>query len=324
MNWAGLALQRVEANEPTALVTVVEALGSTPRESGARMLVGEAWLSGTIGGGNLEWLATDQARRLLRQGERDYAVQDYPLGPLLSQCCGGRVRLLLERVDQDSLEWLGAADQALRDGRAFALETEFGTRGLTRTVVFAEDQWTGWLPTSPIRLISRSGDADRRAIPQAGDKLVERIEAYRPTVTVFGAGHVGLALARSFAPLPFRLAMFDIRPEAARPEVKVLDEAALVAQAGQPADFVLIMTHSHELDYRLTYAALGAGGGYVGLIGSATKRARFLSRLRGDGVAETDIARLVCPIGLATLKSKAPEVIAVSVAADLLQRIEAV
>ena len=107
MNWAALALQRIEAAELTALVTVVGAEGSTPREAGARMLVGERTTLGTIGGGNLEWLVTDQARRLLGQQARDYAVQDYPLGPLLSQCCGGRVRLLLERIGEDSRDWLG-------------------------------------------------------------------------------------------------------------------------------------------------------------------------------------------------------------------------
>lgn len=325
MNWAGLALQRIGANQPTALVTVVGAEGSTPRESGARMLVGEAWMAGTIGGGNLEWLATDQARRLLGQDARDYAVQDYPLGPLLKQCCGGRVRLLLERVGADSAHWLTEADHALRDGRPFALEAEFGPRALTRTVRFEDDQWPGLIASSAIRLIPRSADSTRppRALPQPGDRMVERVEAYRPDVTLFGAGHVGLAIARTFAPLAFRFALLDIRPEAAGPGVEVLDEAALITRAGGPADFTLILTHNHELDYRLTLAALNNGGvGYVGLIGSATKRARFLSRLRADTVDETAIARLVCPIGLPSLKSKAPEVIAISVAADLLQRIE--
>lgn len=325
MTWAGLALRRIHEQAPTALVTVVGAEGSTPRESGARMLVGEAWMSGTIGGGHLEWLAADQARRLLRQDARDYAVQDYPLGPLLAQCCGGRVRLLFERIGEDSRPWLADVDAALRTGRTFALEAEFGPSALRRSVVFPDDQWPGWLSTSSIRLIPRSNEArPSRSLPEAGDRLVERIEAYRPSVLVFGAGHVGLAVARAFAPLPFRFSLADIRPEAAADGVDVLAQEALLEAARTPADYVLVMTHSHELDYRLILAALtNGGGGYVGLIGSLTKRARFLSRLRKDGVAEAALARLVCPIGLPQLKSKAPEVIAVSVAADLLQRAEA-
>ena len=87
---------------------------------------------------------------------------------------------------------------------------------------------------------------------------------------------------------------------------------------------MLILTHDHGLDYALTAAALAGGRfGYLGLIGSKTKRARFMSRLRDDGVSEAALARLTCPIGLPVLRSKAPEVIAVSVAADLLMRLEA-
>ncbi|HRD28620.1 MAG TPA: XdhC family protein, partial [Caulobacter sp.] len=75
-----------------------------PREAGARMLVGERAQSGTIGGGALEHRATDQARRMLA-ADRGWALQDYPLGPFLKQCCGGHVRLLLERLDGDSEGW---------------------------------------------------------------------------------------------------------------------------------------------------------------------------------------------------------------------------
>ncbi|MBI5940675.1 MAG: XdhC family protein, partial [Caulobacterales bacterium] len=112
---------------------------------------------------------------------------------------------------------------------------------------------------------------------------------------------------------------------AAGPGVAVHDEARLVEIAGAvaEADYVLILTHNHDLDYQLTRAALLAGQfQYCGLIGSDTKRARFLRRLREDGVPETAIARLTCPIGLPGLKSKAPEVIAVAVAAQLLQLTE--
>ena len=109
---------------------------------------------------------------------------------------------------------------------------------------------------------------------------------------------------------------------AAGPGVAIQEEARLIRLAGEagPDDLVLILTHNHDLDYQLTRAALAAGPAYVGLIGSQTKKARFLRRLRDDVV---DAARLTCPIGIPGLKSKAPEVIAVSVAAQLLELIEA-
>jgi xanthine/CO dehydrogenase XdhC/CoxF family maturation factor len=99
--------------------------------------------------------------------------------------------------------------------------------------------------------------------------------------------------------------------------VMLADEEAMAACAGS-ADSdtaVVILTHDHGLDYRLTAAALASEALYVGLIGSETKRARFLSRLAKDGV---DATRLTCPIGLPGPRGKEPEVIAIATLAQLL------
>ncbi|MDO9337860.1 MAG: xanthine dehydrogenase accessory protein XdhC [Caulobacter sp.] len=318
MTWATQALKTLTRGEPLALITVVAAEGSTPREAGTRMLVTPLGQSGTIGGGNLEYRATQQARRLLGQSDRAWAMQDYPLGPFLQQCCGGHVRLLLERLDQDSRVWLEPAARAEAAGRPYALKASVCGARLARAFFADETQWVG-----AVSMIDAAGAPlpGRRPTLTEGDALVERIDAARPRVLLFGAGHVGQAIARAFAPLPFRLDWQDSRPEAAAPGVAIQDEARLIelaAQAG-PADLVLILTHNHDLDYQLTRAALSAGPRYVGLIGSETKKARFLSRLKAD---EVSAAGLTCPIGIPGLRSKAPEVIAVSVAAQLLQFIE--
>src|SRR3954467_8756703 len=92
---AGQALQR----GPAALVTILATEGSAPRGPGARMVVTSTGLAGTIGGGALEHQAMAQARAILAHPPGSWRVQDYPLGPLLGQCCGGRVRLLVERLD---------------------------------------------------------------------------------------------------------------------------------------------------------------------------------------------------------------------------------
>ena len=184
-------------------------------------------------------------------------------------------------------------------------------------------QWPGAL----IRMVDAQGQPlpGRRPRLSEGDVLIERIDARRPRLLMFGAGHVGQAIARAFAPLPFALDWHDSREEAAGAGVAVHDKARLIeiAAAVGEADYVLILTHSHDLDYQLARAVLTAGAfKYCGLIGSDTKRARFLRRLREEGVSEAAIARLTCPIGLPGLKSKAPEVIAVAVAAQLLQLTE--
>jgi xanthine dehydrogenase accessory factor len=88
----------IQAQAPVALVEVTEAKGSTPRESGTRMLVSPERIHGTIGGGQLEFMAIHRARDLLRDGEA-HAGLDIPLGPEIGQCCGGRVGLSIRLVD---------------------------------------------------------------------------------------------------------------------------------------------------------------------------------------------------------------------------------
>lgn len=273
---------------PAALVTILATEGSAPRGPGARMIVTESGLSGTVGGGALEHQALEQARALLAHQPGSWRIQDYPLGPLLGQCCGGRVRLLVERLAE------------VPEG-ADAYEVRLGET-LRRRVSGAR----------PATLPARGPR------PEAGASFVEPAEGDRLPVLMFGAGHVGKAIAARAEGLPLHLAWHDSRPEAAEtPGVALADEEALVACAGSAgADTaVVILTHDHGLDYRLTAAALASPARYVGLIGSETKRARFLSRLEKDGIGH---ARLTCPIGLPGLKGKEPETIAIATLAQLL------
>ncbi|NDY90034.1 xanthine dehydrogenase accessory protein XdhC [Ideonella livida] len=151
--------------------------------------------------------------------------------------------------------------------------------------------------------------------------------ARRFRLHLFGAGHVGRALARVLAELPCEVWWVDEReaefPPGPLPShlhpVCVESVEAEVDQA-RPGDAFLVLTHSHELDLRLTQAILKRGDfGWFGLIGSATKRARFERRLRERGIPEATLARLCCPIGLPGMTGKEPGVIAVAVAAQLLQ-----
>ncbi len=98
--------------------------------------------------------------------------------------------------------------------------------------------------------------------------------------------------------------------------------AAEIADA-PPGSFALVMTHSHALDLEIIDAVLRSPSfAYAGLIGSATKRARFSKRLREAGIAESRIEELVCPIGIPSIKSKHPSAIAAATAVQLLERDE--
>lgn len=313
--WVHEARAAVRRGEPVAMATVVGAQGSTPREVGARMLVWPDRFTGTIGGGSLERQALDQARRLIGQHTRRHALQDYPLGPLLGQCCGGQVRLLVERLDAASLPWLEEAARACAAGQPFRLQASFNDGEIARAVQSAATDLPSDGPRVPI--------AEVRS-------LTEAVSPARPRMMMFGAGHVGQAVARAFAPLPFQVDWLasreDLRPEAGGTQADILSEDALEARitAAPASALFAIFTHSHDLDYRLTRAVLARGDfRYLGLIGSATKRVRFERRLAADGVSAQDLARLTCPIGIPALKSKAPAVIAVSLAAELLQLVEA-
>lgn len=312
IEWIAQALASARRGEALAMVTVVGAQGSTPRETGARMLVWADRFSGTIGGGSLERQGLDQARKLLTQDARRHALQDYPLGPLLGQCCGGHVRLLVERLDAESLTWLEPAAAARAP---FALTAKFEAGRMQRMV-------GGPGP--------HGSDGPRTPLPEVRC-LSETIRPALPRLVIFGAGHVGQAVARAFAPLPFHLDWLasreDLRPEADGTRATILSEDELEeAVAAAPAGtMVAIFTHSHDLDYRLTQAALARPDlAYVGLIGSRTKRARFERRLRDEGLGDAEMARLTCPIGIADLKSKEPAVIAVALAAQLLKLTEEV
>ncbi|WP_313958531.1 xanthine dehydrogenase accessory protein XdhC [Novosphingobium sp. 9] len=287
---------------PTAMVSIWASEGSAPRGGGTRMLVTAEGQEGTIGGGQLEYRAIEQARALLALPPGTWRVQDYPLGPLLGQCCGGRVRLLVEHLDPAALDWV-------QDAEAGALlVTQLCEDRIERGAFKRE------------RATHQSARGER---PGVGTRVVELVGERPRPLYLFGAGHVGQAIARHLTGLPIQLAWFDTRPEQAHIDgVTVLPvEEIADCVAGAPAEAaVAILTHDHPLDYHLTLAALSRDPlAFVGLIGSSTKIARFRSRLLADGVSEDALARLTAPIGLPGIVGKEPDVIAISVVAQLLQ-----
>jgi xanthine dehydrogenase accessory factor len=145
-----------------------------------------------------------------------------------------------------------------------------------------------------------------------------------------GAGHVGRAIVRLLADIDCRVQWIDGRegefpvlsalaPEPAHITRRCVDDPEAEVSCAAPGTFYLVMTHRHDLDERITEAILRRGdAGYVGLIGSRTKRARFMHRLDARGIGAQALARLTCPIGLPGLVGKEPAVLAVSVVAQLL------
>ena len=143
---------------------------------------------------------------------------------------------------------------------------------------------------------------------------------------IWGAGHVGRALVGVMAPLPdWEITWVDTSadrfpPDAAVTTLVAADPARAVAHAPDAAHH-LIMTYSHDIDLALCHAILSRPFAGAGLIGSATKWARFRHRLAALGHAPAHIARIACPIGDPSL-GKHPQAIAIGVAMAMLTRMD--
>ncbi|MCM2343451.1 MAG: xanthine dehydrogenase accessory protein XdhC [Alphaproteobacteria bacterium] len=246
--WLPVLTDLTDRGVPCVLITVMEAKGSTPRESGTKMIVTDTAQFGTIGGGNLEFQAIDEARKILAAAADRAEVRDYALGPSLAQCCGGAVSVFLE-------------------------------------------------PFMPLH----------------------------KTLFLFGAGHVGKEVIKVLEGLPLRIKWIDERenefPSMIPANCERIVSAAPGALLRDAADdsFIVIMTHSHDLDYELVEAAMKRGVfSYLGLIGSQTKRTKFEKRLQVAGIAKEELSRLTCPIGIGGVMGKHPREIAIALAAELL------
>jgi xanthine dehydrogenase accessory factor len=284
---------------PVARVVIGAVKGSSPREVGASMLVWANGQSGTIGGGALEWQAAARARAMLGAGGA--RLDHEALGPSLGQCCGGAVTLLTEVYDA----------QNLPDGRD----------------VIARAVDSSAMPLAVKRLIDRARGQGVMPGPQMVQGwMVEPVARPTRQLWVWGAGHVGRALVEVMAPLPgLAITWVDTAPDRF-PEtlpdtasaLPVPDPGLAVALAPKDAEH-LILTYSHALDLDLCHRLLTHGFSACGLIGSATKWARFRSRLAALGHSAPAIDRIDCPIGNPSL-GKHPQAIAIGVASAFLSR----
>jgi xanthine dehydrogenase accessory factor len=306
-DWLTSAVTLLEAGTPCVLVTIVDAEGSTPREAGAKMLVHAGGIADSIGGGHLELKAVEQARDMLDTAVLP-VITNYALGPSLGQCCGGRVRLMLERLDTASLAWLRRWEQG--DSDLLATDLVDGSKRI-------ESNETPLLAGEAVRLLDGA----------AGEPcyVLERMKAPLQDLYLFGAGHVGRALVHVIAGLPYRIRWFDERAEMfpadmpAHVEIETSADARQDVASAPPGTMFLVMTHSHALDFDICEQVLRRGDfAFLGLIGSVTKRATFERRLRLRGHGDASIRRLICPIGLPSIAGKAPAAVAISVAGQLL------
>ncbi len=244
----------------SVLIEVTDVKGSAPRDAGAWMLVARDMIFRTIGGGQLEYMAIDHARKILLGGKD--SSMDVPLGPEIGQCCGGRVALSFKRVNR------GVAEELIAK-----VDAEISTR---------------------------------------------------PHVYVFGAGHVGDALAYALSLTPVRVILVDTREaelmavDAPGVETCLAAMPEQVVRSAPPGSAFIVLTH-HALDFLIVAEALQRRDAlYVGMIGSKTKKATFKNWLKHEFGSVDLFENLVCPVGGSLVKDKRPEVIAALAVAEVL------
>ena len=254
--------EALATSRPHYLVRLLSTKGSTPRDAGATMLVGEDHISGTIGGGSAEWVAVQAVREFIA-GIQFRARDTITLGPEIDQCCGGTIEVEYELLNEQN----------------------------------------------------------------AALQCIPTIDETTRNVLIFGAGHTGLALANALSPLLVGVEIIDSRTSYAGNvdghsfrNLAVPEEAVRMADSGS---VFVVTTHDHSLDFLITAEALSReDAGYVGMIGSPTKRAVLKSWMAQNGYDDNLVENLHCPIGGSNVKNKQPEIIAAMCAAEILQAIE--
>ena len=296
MNWVNELIGMLTRGDAVVRVVVASLKGSGPREPGATLLVTAHTQHGTIGGGHLEWKALEIARNMLGDALKSRALQRFPLGATLGQCCGGAVELLFDRYDAAELPLL----RELSTQQQSSLRTPFGEGA---------------------RVIDSACTASVR---RERESLIEPLQDRRTPLWIFGAGHVAKALVKVLDGLPFRIVWVDTRaeefPADVSPEIemRITDNPEAELEDAPPAAFFIVLTHDHQLDFALVRSLLKRPAGFIGMIGSDTKALRFRQRLSAMGVPPQEIARLNCPLGKSAATSKLPQAIAIAIAAQLL------
>ena len=323
----------LEYNSAIVRVSVIKAVGSAPCRIGSTMTITRSAFSGTVGGGALELAALKEARGMLlepsnalKDGWQRWR-RDFPLGPALGQCCGGRVWLLFERLTVAEASVIGTIVRAHSENDILLRPLSAGY-----PMEYSGNREAGvskWPPR--LRSVVQemlSGKRPRTAMA-VDEWFLEPLGQCREILFLYGAGHVGRAVVRAFEGLPFEIYWVDTvserYPDPFPRGVNQLVSAnpADAVQYAPPGSWHVVMTFSHAIDFDVCQAVLTRGDFiYAGVIASKTKRARFVRKLREAGLADSIVSSLHAPIGLDQLDGKEPAEIAISLAADFLLRLK--
>ncbi|GAA3721274.1 XdhC/CoxI family protein [Streptomyces tremellae] len=335
----------VASGTPFALATVVGVRGSAPRDPGATMAVTEEGrVIGSISGGCVEGAVYEAGLGTLASGEavsETYGVSDDDAFAVGLTCGGVLSVLIVPYGDGAARAALGEVLDAIAAGEHVAVATVTGgaaplgaRRSLTASRASGALGGHPWLDTAvdeDARGLLAQGATGVRHYGRRGQRRLEEVtvfvQSFRPPprMLVFGAIDYAAATARMGAFLGYRVTVCDARPAFATPErfpaadevVRAWPHEYLARTEVDERTVVCVLTHDPRFDVPLLRAAVRTPAAYIGVMGSRRTHAERTARLREEGVAAADLARLASPIGL-DLGARTPEETAVSIAAEII------
>lgn len=337
------AYERAQNAQDSVLVCITAKSGSSPRNAGSSMLVGEEGLiCGTIGGGKIEFYAILHAQECLAQRKGDqvrYNLTDSEASNT-GMACGGQNDVHFSFIAADDELSIQALKQVqdLYENSSYNVGTYFcldiQAEDSLRLSVIHEQQFFGTLAQAlnknqqaallkqlqeqqHFELITCELDASHSVL------CIQLKERYR--LLLFGGGHVARAITRVFSQLEFEVMVFEDREEFAQAkdfafgtQTQVIDMHEVHSIKTSHSDYICILTRGHAFDFLVAEQLLSKPHAYLGCIGSKTKASKMRAHLAKAGYAEQDIQSIFCPIGL-QLGNHTPEEIAISIAAQILQ-----
>lgn len=316
--------RRLAQGDMLALATVIARTGSAPRHPGARMLVTrDLSVLGTVGGGLPESEVLAAALAVRQRGSAQLFHFDMSaMAPDADMICGGLVDMLVERLTPAQLPLFQTAADC-RDKAAFGIWTVDIEDPANPVRQFHTSPDTLATP-APILAQVRTGSAG--CVNLGGRRTYVEPLLHQGVVVLCGGGHVSLSTGQLAQQVGFEVVVIDDRPEFASQERFPFARATHVLPGFEgfaeacgigPEHYLVIATRGHSHDRECLAQAMRTPARYVGMIGSRRKRDGVYAFLRSEGFAESDFARVHCPIGL-DIGAETPEEIAVSIVAELV------
>lgn len=318
----------LNAGQDLVLATVIASTGSTPRSSGARMLIGKGGrICGTVGGGSAEYESEQFARTLLAQqthGQQDFAMTSTD-AEQSGMICGGSLSVYFHYIPAGDAYTRTLADKAEAYYAADTALWLFQRFGGPLSLYTKADGFIG--EPCPDILLEKLPRMSKTAEAAGSTYHFEQIND-PGKVYIFGCGHVGQQLEPVLTRVGFRCIVLDDRPDFADPAlfptaeaVKCIDFAKIdEAVSIGPEDYVCVTTRGHMYDLIVQAQVLPKHPCYVGVVGSRRKAAAVGKALmENHGITPEELALVTTPVGL-EIAAETPAEIAVSIAAQMIAR----